>query len=106
MSSSLLLQQCPACLVRLTCIVFVMGASVHIVGVSWGAVARTCSILLLTLLCNFRLVFFSSRPRLLLVNLLSIYIYIYIYIYVCVCVCVYPVRYKNVNKRKLLLNAL
>ena len=25
MSSSLLLQQCPACLVRLTCIVFVMG---------------------------------------------------------------------------------
>ena len=56
MSSSLLLQQCPACLVRLTCIVFVMGASVHIVGVSWGVVARTCSILLLTFLCNFRLV--------------------------------------------------
>ena len=27
MSSSLLLQQCPACLVRLTCIVFVMGGS-------------------------------------------------------------------------------
>ena len=26
MSSSLLLQQCPACLVRLTCIVFVMGS--------------------------------------------------------------------------------
>ena len=26
MSSSLLLQQCPACLVRLTCIIFVMGA--------------------------------------------------------------------------------
>ena len=25
MSSSLLLQQCPACLARLTCIVFVMG---------------------------------------------------------------------------------
>ena len=25
MSSSLLLQKCPACLVRLTCIVFVMG---------------------------------------------------------------------------------
>ena len=25
MSSSLVLQQCPACLVRLTCIVFVMG---------------------------------------------------------------------------------
>ena len=27
MSSSLLLQQCPACLVRLTCIVFMMGRS-------------------------------------------------------------------------------
>ena len=56
MSSSLLLQQCPACLVRLTCIVFVMGPSVRIVGVSWGVVARTCSILLSTFLCNFRLV--------------------------------------------------
>ena len=57
MSSSLLLQQCPVCLVRLTCIVFVMGGSVRIVGVSWGVVARTCSILLSTFLCNFRLVF-------------------------------------------------
>ena len=54
MSSSLLLQQCPACLVRRTFIVFVMGASVRIVGVSWGAVARTCLILLSTFLCNFR----------------------------------------------------
>ena len=56
MSASLPLQQCPACLVRLTCIVFVMGASVRIVGVSWGVIARTCSILLLAFLCNFRLV--------------------------------------------------
>ena len=56
MSSSLLLQQCPACLVRLTSIVFVIGASVRIVGVSWGVVARTCSILLSTFLCSFRLV--------------------------------------------------
>ncbi len=40
MSSSLLLQQCPACLVRLTCIVFVMGASVRIVGVSWVGCCR------------------------------------------------------------------
>ena len=54
MSSSLLLHQCPACLVRRTCIVFVMGASVRIVGVSWGAVTRTCLILLSTFLCNFR----------------------------------------------------
>ena len=57
MSSSLLLQQGPTCLVRLTCIVFVMGeASVRIVGVLWGVVASTCSILLSTFLCNFRLV--------------------------------------------------
>ena len=55
MSSSLLLQQCPACLVRRTCIVFRDGgASVRIVGVSWGVVARTCLILLSTFLCNFR----------------------------------------------------
>ena len=54
MSSSLLLQQCPACLVRLTCIVFL--ASGRIVGVSWGVVARTCSILTSTFLCNCRLV--------------------------------------------------
>ena len=32
------------------------GASVRIVDVSWGVVARTCSILLSTFLCNFRLV--------------------------------------------------
>ena len=61
MSSSLLLQQCPGCLIRLTCIVFVMGEGVRIVGVYRGVVARTCSILLSTFLCNFRLVFFSSR---------------------------------------------
>ena len=39
MSSSLLLQQCPACLVRLTWILFVMGGS-RIVGVLWGVAAR------------------------------------------------------------------
>ena len=49
MSSSLLLQQCPACLVRLTWIVFVMG---RIVGVLWGVAARTCSILLATFWCT------------------------------------------------------
>ena len=32
------------------------GVSVRIVGVSWDVVARTCSILLSTFLCNFRLV--------------------------------------------------
>ena len=52
MSSSLLLQQCPACLVRLTCIVFVMGGRSRIVGALWGVAARTCSLLLPTFLCN------------------------------------------------------
>ena len=42
MSSSLLLQQCPACLVRLTWIVFVIGGS-RTVCVLWGVAARTCS---------------------------------------------------------------
>ena len=53
MSSSLLFQQCPACLVRLTWIVFVMGG--RIVGALWDVAARTCSILLATFLCNCRL---------------------------------------------------
>ena len=54
MSSSLLLQQCPACLVRLIWIVFVMGvgAGGRIVGILWGVAARICSILLATFLCN------------------------------------------------------
>ena len=50
MSSSLLLQQCPSCLVRLTLIVFVMT-----VGALWGVAARTCLILLATFLCSCRL---------------------------------------------------
>ena len=52
MSSSLLLQQCPACLVRLTWIVFVKGSRWPIVGVLWGVAARTCSRLLAAFLCN------------------------------------------------------
>ncbi len=54
MSSSFLFQQCPACLVRLAWIVFVMGGrwpySFYVVG---------CSILLAKFLCNGRLA--SSR---------------------------------------------
>ena len=50
MSSVLLLQQCPVCLVRLNWIVFVMGAGGRIVGASWGVAARTYSILLSTLI--------------------------------------------------------
>ena len=69
--SSLLLQQCPACLVRLTCIVFMMGASVCIVGVSWYVVAKTRSILLSTFLCSFRLV--SSPSHLVSVHVVHPY---------------------------------
>ena len=53
MSSSLLLQQCPACLVRLTWIVAVQLVSCGVFA------ARTCSRLLAAFLCNCRLL--SSR---------------------------------------------
>ena len=81
MSSSLLLQQCPACLVRLTCIVFVMGGKCPY---SWCLVG--C--------CRQDL--FKAM----------IYIYIYIYIYthmhthtyirVCMYVCIFT-YYFTVN---------
>ena len=65
MGSSLLLHQCPVCVVRLTWIVFVMGeeAGGRIVGALWGVAARTCSILLAAFLCNCRL---ASSPAVLL----------------------------------------
>ena len=63
MRSSLLLQQCPACLVRLTWIVFVMGGRWPYSWCFVGVTARTYSILLATFLCNCRL--FSSRDILL-----------------------------------------
>ena len=59
MSSSLLLQQCPACLVRLTWIVFVMGGRWPYSWCFVGVAARTCSILLSAFLCNCRL---ASSP--------------------------------------------
>ena len=59
MSSVLLLQQCPACLVRLTWIVSWCEAGGRIVGALWGVATRTCSILLATFLCNCRL---ASSP--------------------------------------------
>ena len=40
MSSSLLLQQCPVCLLRLTWIVFVMGGRWQLVGALWGYFVR------------------------------------------------------------------
>ena len=55
MSSSLLLRQCPACLVRLIWIVFVMGGRWPYSWCLCGVTARTYSILLATFLCNCRL---------------------------------------------------
>ena len=57
MSSSLLLQQYPACLVRLTWIVFVMGAGGRIVGAVWCVASRICSILLAAFFLNCLLCF-------------------------------------------------
>ena len=66
MSSSLLLQQCPVCLFRLSWMVFVMGGSGLIVDALRGVAARTYLILLATFLYNCRLasspvVFLASR---------------------------------------------
>ena len=54
MSSSLLLQQCPACLVRLTWIVFVIGGRWPYSWCFVGVTSRTCSVLLATFLGNCR----------------------------------------------------
>ena len=69
MSSSLLLQQCPACLVRLTWIVFVMGGWWPY---SWCFVEcclQAFSILLAAFLCNYRL---AISPAVLLASKLCI----------------------------------
>ena len=65
MSSSLLLQQCPACLFRLTWIVSCWEAGGRIVVALWGVAARTCSMLLATFLCNWSL---TSSPAVLLAS--------------------------------------
>ena len=57
MSSSLLLQQCPACLVRLTWIIFVMGGRWPYSWCLVGCCCQDCSILLATFLCNCHLAF-------------------------------------------------
>ena len=65
MSSSLLLQQWPACLVRLTWIVVVMGDSGRIVSALWGVATRTCLLLLTTFLTRpikWNAVSFKRRP--------------------------------------------
>ena len=66
MSSSLLLQQCPACLIHLTWIVFVIGAGGRTVGVLWGVAARTCLRLHVAFLCNCHL---ASSPAVLLASM-------------------------------------
>ena len=64
-SSSLLLQQCPACLVRLAWIVFVIGGRLPYSWCFVGCCARTCLILLATFLCSCRL---ASYPAVLLAS--------------------------------------
>ena len=59
-SSSLLLQQCPACLFRLTLIVFVMGGRWQYSWGLWGVASRTCSKLLAAFLCSCRQAFSPS----------------------------------------------
>ena len=54
---SFLLQQCPACFVRLSWIVLEIGCTV----VSWSAAFRNCSRQLVAFLCNSRLAFSLIR---------------------------------------------
>ena len=55
MSSSLLHQQCPACLVHLAWIVFVVGG--YTAAALWATASRTSSILLAAFLCSCRQAF-------------------------------------------------
>ena len=66
MSLSLLLQQCPACLVHLTLTVFVIGGRCPYSCVLWRVAARTCSRLHAAFLCNCRL---ASSPAVLLASM-------------------------------------
>ena len=61
MSSSLLLQQCPACLVRLTCIVFVMGGKCPYSWCLVGCCRQNLFNTALNILVQFPSSFFSSR---------------------------------------------
>ena len=57
MSSSLLFQQCPTCLIRLTWIVTVMDGRWPYSCCFVGVASMTCSIKLTTFLCNCRQAF-------------------------------------------------
>ena len=59
-SSSLLLQLCLACLVRLTLILFVMGGRCSTPDALWGVASRTCSKLRAAFLCSCRQTFSPS----------------------------------------------
>ena len=59
MSSSLLLKLCPAFLVRLTLIVFVMVVKSRTAVALWDPASMTCSILLVAFLFSFRQCFLS-----------------------------------------------
>ena len=61
MSSSLLLQQCPACLVRLTCIVFVMGGKWPYSWCLLGCCRQDLFNITLNILVKLPSRFFSSR---------------------------------------------
>ena len=71
MSSSLLLQRCPACLVRLALILFVMGGRWPYSCCLWGVTSRTCSKLLVAFLRSCRQV---SSPYVLLASTWCIHI--------------------------------
>ena len=65
----------PAYLVRLIWMVFVIGGRRSYVAVLWDVASRTCSMHLVTFLCNYRRAFFSIR----LVSVQVIHRYISIY---------------------------
>ena len=54
MSSFVLCQQCPACLVRLIWMVMRWGVGSCTVAISWDVASRICLIWLVTFLCNYR----------------------------------------------------
>ena len=60
MSSSLLLLQCSACLLRLTLIVLVREVGGRTAAALYGAASRICSILLAAFLCSCRQAFSPS----------------------------------------------
>ena len=96
MSSSLLVQQCSDCPVRLIWMDLEMGGMYpyNCCFVGWDVASRICSKQFVTFLCSPRQTFFFTHPVsfaviiIIIIIMSTAYIYIYIYIYMCVCVCV------------------